>query len=414
VRIRPPSRFAALAVAVGAALLLTSSTLVIPVNLVAWAAPAPAGPPSSRTPDWIPTGKATTEAGPSFAIVAYDSATASWGVACAASEIACGARVLSAAAGAGAVASLGPGPAAVAAALATLASGTGADSALARARSAGEDPSARQWVIVAADGRSAVYSGARLPGFSGARMGKGFGCAGYGLRGEETLEAMAEALAAGGGAAGERSARELGARLLAALEAGARAEGDPFLRHGSDASAALLVVRAGADPASGSDRLADLRVDRDDDPVAALGRLYARHAQTFLPAAHVRFGDAARRRGDEAAAAREYAVAEAGFRAAVARAPKDGDALNELAWFLATHGADPSEALRFAEAAVAARGDDPNLLDTLAEAAYRAGNLERAIEAAERAARLAHGNARYVDRLRAFRAAREAMVPSTP
>jgi Flp pilus assembly protein TadD len=153
-------------------------------------------------------------------------------------------------------------------------------------------------------------------------------------------------------------------------------------------------------------------VDLDRDPIAALGRLYARHAETFLPAAHVRYGDAARRRGDEAAAAREFAAAEAGFRAAVARGPKEGEALNELAWFLATRGGDPNEALRFARAAVAARPDDPNFLDTLAEAAYRAGDLEEAIEAAERAERLARGNARFADRLRTLRAARKALTPS--
>jgi tetratricopeptide (TPR) repeat protein len=225
----------------------------------------------------------------------------------------------------------------------------------------------------------------------------------YGGRGPRSAEAPLE----------EAVRRELGARLLLGLEAAERAEGEPFEHSGMDASAALLVVRADADPGSGSDRLVDLRVDQGEDPVSALGRLYARDSETFLPAAHVRFGDAARRRGEDAAARREYAAAEAGFRAAVARAPKDAGALNELAWFLATRGGDASEALRFAEAAVLARGDDPNILDTLAEAAYRAGDLEKAIGAAERAARLARGNARYDERLRAFRAARAALKPSS-
>ncbi len=421
---RPRVVIANAAVPSGAAFLLALVAFLTPAFS---AAPAPpdssaATPTVPAAPDWLSPvgGRGSAETGPSFAVVGFDSASGSWGVACAGAEIASGARIPAAAAGAGAIASLGPGTSVLRAVLATLAAGISADSALALLRAAPEDPAARQSVVIASDGRAAAYSGARLPGFSGTRTGRAFGCAGFGLRGEATLGAMEAAFfgtaVAGRGAkpAGVRAVGspkgELGMRLLAALEAGERAEGDPFGRRGMDASAALLVVRAGADPGAGSDRLVDLRVDAGEDPVGALGRLYARHAETFLPAAHVRFGDAARRRGDDAAGRREYALAEAGFRAAVARAPKDGGALNELAWFLATRGGDSAEALRFAEAAAAARGDDPNILDTVAEAAYRAGDLERAVQAAERAARLARGNARYAERLRAFLAARAALA----
>jgi uncharacterized Ntn-hydrolase superfamily protein len=416
------------AVPAGAAFLLSFASLLlalVALFAVPAASAASASPDSSAAPgapDWLSpaTGRGSGETGSFFAVVAFDSASGSWGVACAGAEIACGARIPAAAAGAGAIASLGPGTSVLRAVLATLATGISADSALALLRAAPEDPAARQSVVIAANGRAAAYSGSRLPGFSGTLTGPAFGCAGFGLRSQGTLDAM-EAAFFGRAVAGRvarttgvgvvgPAAGELGARLLAALEAGERAEGDPFGRRGMDASAALLVVRAGAAPAAGSDRLVDLRVDEGDDPVGTLGRLYARHAETFLPAAHVRFGDAARRRGDDAASRREYALAEAGFRAAVARAPKDGGALNELAWFLATRGGDSAEALRFAEAAASARADDPNILDTVAEAAYRAGDLERAVQAAERAARLARGNARYAERLRAFRAARAALA----
>jgi len=377
-----------------------SLALLLSLTLAARTVKAAASPDSVQEH----VSRPSVGAGPTFAVLAYDSASGSWGVACAASEIACGARIPAAAAGVGAIASLGMGSSAMQAALAALAANSGPDSALAVLKAAGEDPNARQVLVVSRDGRAGGASGSRLPGFSGLRVQHGHGCAGFGLRSEATLAAMEEALQGGSG--------EIGSRLLEALQAGERAEVIPFGRHGG-ASAAMLVVRAGADGASGSDRLVDLRVDEGEDPIGALARLYQRHAETFLPAAHVRFGDAARRRGDDAAAAREYHAAEAGFRGAVARTPKDADALNELAWFLATRGGDPVEALRFAEAAVLARRDDPNLLDTLAEAAYRAGNLERAIDAAERAERFARGNARYEERLRAFRAAKAALVPAS-
>ena len=72
-------------------------------------------------------------------------------------------------------------------------------------------------------------------------------------------------------------------------------------------------------------------------------------------------------------------------------------------------GFSPCTARRAPIPRIAARGDDPNLWDTLAEAAYRAGALDRAIEAAERAARMDKESARYAERLRAFRAAKEAL-----
>jgi uncharacterized Ntn-hydrolase superfamily protein len=342
---------------------------------------------------------------PFFAVVAYDSAASSWGVACATPEIACGARLMAARAGAGAVASLGPGPAPLFQAMAALAGGASADSVQEVLHRALEDPAARQNLIVAKNGRVTGISGTRLPRYSGVILRNGFACAGYALHGHETLEAMAAAYAG--------SDADLASRLVGALDAADRMENRPFRSRRSDASAAVLVVRMGADPKAGTDRLADLRVDWDPDPVAALHRLTARHAETFLAAAHVRFGDEARRAGETDRAKREYAAAEAGFRAAVARAPEDPDALNELAWFLATRGSDAAEALHFAERAVVARSDDPNLYDTLAEAAYHAGDLERAVDAAERAAELGRGNARYGERLRFFQSAREARAPST-
>ncbi|MGE5178920.1 MAG: DUF1028 domain-containing protein, partial [Bacteroidota bacterium] len=380
------------------------------------AAPAPDPAPAAYTAapaDSFPPLPSRSEsgAGPAFAVAAYDSASSTWGIACAAAEIACGARDGNAVAGAGAVVSLGTGPGALGAALAALRSGASPDSAIALLEAVDPEPAARQTIVIGPGGAVAGRSGKRLPGASGILLRPRFACAGHGLRSEETLQAMATAFASRAG--------ELGARLVAALEAGERDSGYPFAERKRDASAALLLARAapedarGSVPGPGSDRLADLRVDADADPVGALGKLYARFAETFLPAAHARYGDAARRRGDDAMAAREYAAAEAGFRAAVGRGPKDADALNELAWFLATRGGAPDEALRFAEAAVTARPGDPNLLDTLAEAAYRAGNLERAVDAAERAVRLARGNARYEERLRAFRAARAALAPSS-
>jgi predicted Zn-dependent protease len=187
----------------------------------------------------------------------------------------------------------------------------------------------------------------------------------------------------------------LGERLLAA--AAAAEEASPVRDEAE--SAALLVVRDGGGPDGGSDRMVDLRVDSAADAVQELRSLYAAYAATFLPAAYARFGDEARRRGDSISAEREYARAENGFRAAVARRPKDTGAMNELAWFLAVHDRALPEAIEVAQRAISLQPNDPILYDTLAEAQYRAGALARAIDAMDRAVRLSGGSPRYADRL---------------
>lgn len=397
--VRPRARIERIVALVAAAALFSASALAA---VAAPAEPPPGEPMPVRASSALRAGKS---AGPTFAIVAFDSTASSWGVACASARLAAGARVLHASAGTGAIAAVGgTGELAVRAAFEALARGATPEAALDSARAVPGGMEARQLGLVASDGRAAAVTGTHLVGWAGHRLGPNVVCVGEALEGSETLDAMMSAFAGRPG--------DLGARLLAALEAGNRpAPGSPAIDGAkAHASAALLVVRAGGGPRGESDRLIDLRIDAAANPITALAAAYARHSETYLAAAHVRYGDEAKRRGDDSGAVREYGAAEAGFRAAVSRAPKDADALNELAWFLSHHGSDASEALRFAEAAIAARADDPNLWDTLAEAAYRAGSLDRAIDAAARAVRLDKENARYAERLRAFRAAKEALT----
>jgi Flp pilus assembly protein TadD len=82
------------------------------------------------------------------------------------------------------------------------------------------------------------------------------------------------------------------------------------------------------------------------------------------------------------------------YRDALARAPDDVTAANNLAWILATHPddalRDPSEALELAEAAaVRTRRRDPRVIDTLAAAYAALARFDQAAPRAARAARLA-------------------------
>ena len=121
--------------------------------------------------------------------------------------------------------------------------------------------------------------------WAGGIAGDGFCCQGNILAGPDVVDAMAEAFAGPG---------DLGARLLAALNAGDRAGGD---RRGRQ-SAALLVVRDGGGYLGGTDVTADLRVDDHPDPVVELARLLELNRLLFPTPASLEFVDI-----DEAVAA---------------------------------------------------------------------------------------------------------------
>ncbi len=330
----------------------------------------------------------SSSAPPSFAILAIDSVRQEWGAAAVSRWIAVGARSFLARAGAGAWLSLElPDPRMGEEALDRMAHGDAAQAALDSLLSGDPRREERQVALIDRTGRTAAFSGSRSPAWSGGREGKGYVCQAAGLRDGAALAAMAHAF--------ETATGTLAERLLAALDA---AEAVAPARDDVE-SAALLVVHEGGGPNGWSDRMIDLRVDSAADALQELRGILTAHAATFLPAAYARFGDDAKRKGDLITAEREYARAEAGFRAAVARKPKDPDALNELAWFLAVHDRDLADAVRVARDAVLARPRDPNLYDTLAEAEYRSGSLTRAIEAMERAVKFSGNDARYVERL---------------
>jgi uncharacterized Ntn-hydrolase superfamily protein len=135
----------------------------------------------------------------------------------------------------------------------------------------GEDPIAavraepqlefRQLTAVGATGDGVVWSGERALGRAATATGPGCAAAGNLLASDDVPVAMVEAFLGTDGA--------LGARLVAALEAGRDAGGE----EGDVHSAGLLVVDAVPWP------VADLRVDwRDEDPIAELAALWQRWA----------------------------------------------------------------------------------------------------------------------------------------
>ena len=205
-----------------------------------------------------------------FSIVAFDPETDSLGVAVQSKFLAVGSVVPWASAGIGAVATqamanynYGPNG------LELMARGETADETIEELISADEDREYRQIGVVDAGGRAATFTGSECFEWAGGVTGEHYAAQGNILVGGETVEAMARTYTETRG--------DLGARLLAALDAGQVAGGDSRGKQ----SAALLVVREGGGYGGDNDRVADLRVDDHPDPIRELMRIRDLHTLYF-------------------------------------------------------------------------------------------------------------------------------------
>jgi uncharacterized Ntn-hydrolase superfamily protein len=127
----------------------------------------------------------------------------------------------------------------------------------------------RQVGVVAADGRSASYTGEDCFEHAVSVTGKCFAAQGNILTNAEVPEAMATAFRDTQGGLAER--------LLRTLMAGETAGGE---KRGME-SAALLVVRPGGGYGGNHDRWLDLRIDHSDSPIEDLRRLLDLHTLYF-------------------------------------------------------------------------------------------------------------------------------------
>jgi uncharacterized Ntn-hydrolase superfamily protein len=124
------------------------------------------------------------------------------------------------------------------------------------------DPNRRQVGVVAADGRSATYTGEGCLAWAGGRSGPNYAAQGNILTGEDVVAAMEKTFL-------ESKGKPLAERLFLALEAGDAAGGDSRGRQ----SAALLVVRERAGYNGFTDLAVDIRVDDHASPIEELGRV---------------------------------------------------------------------------------------------------------------------------------------------
>ncbi len=293
-----------------------------------------------------------------FSIVAYDADAGEWGVAVASRVLAVGYIVPWAKAGVGAVATqsyanLDYGIEG----LALLAEDLSAEEALERLLKADDERERRQVAIIDAAGNVAVFTGDETLAWSGDIAGDGYSVQGNILTGEEVLTEMERAYLETEG--------PLARRLVEALKAGEAAGGD---KRGKE-SAALLVVRAAGGYQGKTDRMVDVRVDDNAEPVAELERIYNLWELRFLVERYLELG------GE-----REAAYVLGIMDRVAAEGAADGPTLNDFAWALATKGLYPERALEFALKAHDLTPDDANVMDTVAESYYAAGEFDEAVK----------------------------------
>jgi uncharacterized Ntn-hydrolase superfamily protein len=194
-----------------------------------------------------------------FSLAARCPRTGQFAVAVTSSSPSVAARCAFARAGVGAVTTqnitdprLGP------ALLDALAEGLDAEAALARVLAESASAAYRQLTVLDATGRTAAWSGAQTLGVNTQALGQDAVSAGNLLANTSVPEAVRAALMAAD------PSRDLGERVIAAMQAGLAAGGEAGPLH----SAGLIVVDREAWP------IADLRVDWHDEPLAELARLW--------------------------------------------------------------------------------------------------------------------------------------------
>ncbi len=198
-----------------------------------------------------------------FSIVAADPDAGELGVAVASRFFAVGSVVPYARAGVGAVATQANANTTYGErGLELLRSGLSPDEVVAVLTRADAGRDSRQLGVVAADGRSATFSGPACNAWAGGRRGPSYAVQGNILTGEPVAAAMEKAFL-------ESAGKRLALRLVAALRAGDAAGGDSRGRQ----SAAVLVVRTKGGFNGYTDRAIDVRVDDSPDPLTEIARL---------------------------------------------------------------------------------------------------------------------------------------------
>lgn len=233
-----------------------------------------------------------------FSVVARDSVTGQLGVAVQSHWFSVGSEVTWAEAGVGAVATQSfVDPAYGPLGLGLMRGGKSARQALDALLASDPGKDVRQVAMVDAHGGVASHTGSKCIESAGHYTGRNYSVQANLMLNDKVWPAMSRAF--------ETATGDLADRMLAALDAGQSAGGDIRGRQ----SAAILIVKGQSTGRPWADRVMDLRVEDNPEPLKELRRLVAvQRAYT-----HMNNGDVAVEHNDVDGALREYGAAEAMF-----------------------------------------------------------------------------------------------------
>jgi uncharacterized Ntn-hydrolase superfamily protein len=321
-----------------------------------------------------------------FSIVGMDPETREWGVAVASRIYDCGYLIIWLKPEVGAVATQGMvnarlGPRA----LERMAAGLTAGEALKETLSEDPGSSTRQLGIVDRHGNAAAHTGPDSLELAGDLTGDFVSVQGNVLTGPQVLSSMFETF--------HNTTGELAERLLSALEAGEAEGGD---RRGRQ-SAALIVTRENGGYDGTDDRLVQIRVPDHPEPVLELRRLYDMWKYAFLVPAYLRMAEENRNSSDS------FRLRVHGLIGKALDGNLDKPEIcNSLAWHLSQRKGFAQESIMLARRAHELAPQDPNIMDTLAEAFFVAGEIPDALHYAREAIKREPGNGYFQQQLERF------------
>jgi uncharacterized Ntn-hydrolase superfamily protein len=321
-----------------------------------------------------------------FSIVAMDPETEEWGIAVASRVPDVGYIVPWLKPGVGAVATqafanpyFGPW------ALKALSQGRSANEVLETVLEKDSLPKQRQIGIVDKKGNAAAHTGEKNLEWAGHRTARYISVQGNILAGTEVVDSMFVVF--------KRTKGILAGRLLAALEAGEKAGGD---KRGKQ-SAALYVVRRRGGYQGVDDRLVELKVVDNAEPVQELRRLFEMWQYSFIASAYLRLADEEEDKR-EIFLERTYSL----LLAALASDIEKPEVYNALAWEFALRKMYPEKTLEAALKAHKLAPEDANIMDTVAEAYYAMEQYKKAIHWEREALKHSPDNEFFEDQLKKF------------
>jgi uncharacterized Ntn-hydrolase superfamily protein len=249
-------------------------------------------------------------------------------------------------------------------------------------------PEDRQIGIVDRHGKSASHTGANTTAWAGHRNGPNIAVQGNILTGPGVVDSMF--------AVYTRTEGPLAERLLSALEAGEKAGGDS--RGKQSASLVVLTKRGGY--LGADDRLVDLKVVDHQEPVQELRRQYELWQYAFMAPAYLRLADEQKDKED-LFLKKTHALLIKALQSEI----ESPEVYNSLAWEFALLKKYPEETLQAAKKAHALAPDDANIMDTVAEAYYAAGDYEEAVKWETDALKIEPDNAFFLGQLEKYKKA---------